>query len=144
MILVVPAATDAYVRALQASGDLSGVTVLDGPSPKDAGMEGIAVGASRENPAGEFTASPSDMSSDTAHRFALTCLVWARSGETTFSAARNRVVQILGIADAVLAADRTLGGTVSSAWIASGQFQQEIDEHGVLVTIEFRIEASVF
>jgi hypothetical protein len=145
MILAIPAATDAYVRALKASGDLgTTVVVLDGPSPIDAGMEGVAVGASLQDRAGDFTVPASDMSSDTAQTFTLTCTAWARSGDTTFKAARDRVSQIVSIADNVLAADRTLGGTVSTAWIADGIFEQQLNEAGIVVTIEFRIEATVF
>ena len=144
MIFALPAMTDAYVRMLQASGDLTGEIVLDGPAARDAGMEGIAVGASRENPAGDFTVNVSDLASDNAQTIRLVCLAWVRSGDLTFTAARNRVVQLVGFADAALSADRTLGGTVSTAWITDGVFDQELDDTGILVTIEFRIEGTLF
>lgn len=145
--LVIPAATDAFVRLLRIAATTVGLTsddVLDGPSPGNAGTSGVVVGASRENPSGEFRMPESDMSSSGGQNFSLTCLAWASTGDTDWASSRTRCAELVAWADSVLAADRTLGGSVSSAYIVDGVFDQEIGPQGIVVTIEFRIEANVF
>lgn len=144
MNLVIPEACDAYYRALVASPDLVGVTVFDGPAALDAGDEGIAVAATREDVAATFAVTASDMASDGANQVSIASLVWVRTGDTTFSTARARASQLFRFAAAALAADRTLGGAVSTAWVTGGNFHQEQSGKGALVVVEFRIEGTLF
>ena len=144
MNLIYPALCDGLVAVLKVWPDLAGVSVLDGPSTEYAGNEGIAVGASREDIAGEFAVNASDMSSDGSGTHSLTSTVWVRTGDTTFSAARTRCGQLYTAAAAGLASDRTLKGAVSTAWVVGGSFDQMQTGSGVLVFVEFRIEATVF
>lgn len=145
-LLVIPAATDAYYQALKVAENLgqAGVTVLDGPDVTDASKEGIAVGASSRGEAGRFDVPPSDIAGSGGQSITLTCLVWVRTGETALTDARNRCAEILRYAGNVLAADRTMGGTVSSAFIVGGIFDQKLGAGGLIVTIEFRIQARLF
>lgn len=144
MNLVYPALCDNFVATLSTWPDLAGVTVLDGPSVNYAGNEGIAIGASREDIAGEYAVNASDMASDGAGTLSLTSTVWVRTGDTTFTAARSRCGQLYSATAAALASDRTIDGAVSTAWIVGGSFDQMQTGNGVLVFVEFRIEATVF
>jgi hypothetical protein len=147
---LIPEATDALVLALRNSASsigLAAANILDGPSVTDAGMSGVVVGGSRENPSGDFRMPVSDMSTSGSQTFAISCLAWARSGEASdagWQTLRRQCSAIVEWADSVLVADRTLGGSVSSAFITDGVFDQEPSPQGSLVTIEFRIELYAF
>lgn len=145
MILIIPGMTDNFVKMLQA-GELgqTNTVILDGPSPSDTSMSGIAVGASVDDPSGEFSMPVAAIQGDSGQRYALRCLAWARSGETVWQRTRNRCADIVRLAEATLATDRTIGGSVSSAFIAGGTFDQQMGESGMLVLCEFRIEAVRF
>jgi len=145
-LLVLPAMTDSYYESLKVAERLgqAGVTVLDGPDVTDASMEGIAVGVSVRNDSGRFDTPRSDIASSGGQRVTLACLAWVRSGETLLRDARNRCAEIVRDAGDVLAADRTMDGTVSSAYIAGGVFNQKLGASGIVITIEFHIEAHLF
>ncbi len=140
----VAVAIDGYAATLQAFPALAGVPVLDGPATTFLGAEGIAVGASREDVSGDFTLAMEDMGGGDSTRFTLTNLAWCGSGTTTFTTSRLRASMIYDYAAAALAADRTMRGAVSTAWITSGFMHQEQTGQGVLVAIEFRIEGTLF
>jgi hypothetical protein len=148
MILVIAAMTDAYTQMLQVSelgGQISqGTMILDGPSPFDTGAAGIAVGASLEDPSGEFAIEKAAVQGDGRQRFTLRCIAWALSGETVWQKSRNKCTDIVRIAEATLATDRTMMGTVSSAFMVGGSFAQQMSDVGNLVTCEFRIDAVRF
>ena len=145
--LAIPAATDAYVQALKAAESIgqADVTVLDGPDTTDSSTEGVAVGATTVGGlSGRFEISPSDLPSSGRQTFTLSCLAWTRTGETDFRDARRRCAEIVRDAEQVLATDRTMGGTVSSAFVVGGTFTQRLDADGFIVLIEFRIQAKLF
>jgi hypothetical protein len=148
MILIIPAMMDAYVSMLNNSelgSQLStGLVVLDGPSAMDASKFGIAVGAAVEDPSGEFALESADVSDNQRQRYTLRCIAWARSGETIWVNTRNKCADILRIADATLAADRTMRGVVSYARVVGGTFSQQMGDTGIIVTSEFRIDAVRF
>lgn len=131
-------AIDALVTALQSA--LPAVLILDGPPVAEPGHEGIAIGASREDNSVEWTWQPAEIDGDPEEHATITCLAWYGSGDTVFALARDRVVALVGVVDAVLTADRTLAGAVTAAWITGGVLQQEQSGAGALVTCEFSVE----
>lgn len=147
--LIIPLMTDAFVQMLSA-GPLGqqvaagkGV-ILDGPSPFDRSDSGIAVGASVEDPSGEWLFEKSVIDGPSRQRFTLRCMAWATSGETIWQNMRNRCSEIIRLAETTLATDRTMKGTVSSAFMVGGTFDQQMMENGNLVVCEFRIDAVRF
>lgn len=146
---VIPEVLDALVAAWGAAaqtGNLAGLRrdqVYDGPPVTQAGTEGVAVGASVEDNAVEFTAPPSAMDGTTQDQFTITCLAWSGSGDTTFKPRRDQVDAVLDALELALSADRTLGGVVSTAWITSGNWTQT-QASGALVTCEFRVDFTRF
>lgn len=146
-LLRIPAALNWYYNALRLAEDIgrSGVTVLDGPSIVDMSSEGLAVGASLEEAAGEFTMRDSDVTGRSRQGFNLTCLAWAYSGDPDYQKVRPRCAELVRLAEEVLGTDPTMGGNVSNSSFGGGAFNQQMDpEIGVKVTIEFRIEAVLF
>lgn len=146
-VLRLPAATDWYYKALTVAETIgaAGVRVLDGPDVKDASNLGIAVGMSMENPSGEWQTRRSDVTERRGGQtFTLVCLAWARSGETTYRAARLAVANLVRDAETVLEQDPTMGGAVSSAFFEGGQFDQDMTQFGLVVRMEFRIAAFLF
>lgn len=141
----VPEVLDALVTAWRNAQDLAGLRpdqVYDGPSVSYVGTEGVAVGASREDNAVEFTYPAAGLGS-AADRFTITCLAWSGSGDPTMKPRRARVDAILDALEQRLAEDRTLGGVVSQAWITGGSLVQE-QNRGALVTAEFRVSVTRF
>jgi hypothetical protein len=142
----IPEVLDALTRTWRTSADVQSAgirpdQVLDGPPTSYMYSEGIAVGASREDNSVEFRRNPSSMT-DSNERFDVTCLAWSGSGDTVFKLLRDRCDAFLAAADAALAADRTLGGVVSNAWLVDGAMTQEQTGQGALVMVEFTIEAT--
>jgi hypothetical protein len=137
----IPQVLDALVAALRLA--LPAVDVFDGPQSGAVGGEGIAVGTSREDNSVEFTWPAADLAGGDAEHATIACLVWSGSGDSTYQAARQRVAVLLDAVAAALAANRTLGGAVSSAWITGGVWQQQAVT-GVLVTCEFQVEIDTF
>lgn len=151
----IPAVYPALVarwKLAAASMDLAQSQILDGPAVTYAGTEGVAVGATADDTTAEFDFPPGALDGD-AERTVIPCLAWAGWGDTTFGTLRDRVNLILTTIRADLAADRTIGGTVSTAWITGGNFRQDhvvetVDGtpqyFGALVMCEFRIQFDRF
>lgn len=148
----IPEVLDALVAALRTSVDLAEVLdpgaadkILDGPATADlSAPEGIAVGASRADESINFTWPAADLSDGSAEQFTINNLAWSGSGSTVFGPSRLRADLILVAVAATLAADRTLGGAVSTAWIEGGLVTQIQTGRGALVTVEFQITATRF
>lgn len=118
--------------------------VFDGPPAGEyVGTEGVAVGASIQDNAVEFTQPAADVGGGSAERISVTCLAWSGSGDTAMKPRRDRVDEILGALEQTLSVDRTLGGVVSTAWLTSGALVQQ-QNRGALVTAEFRISVTRF
>lgn len=125
-------ATDAGLEAGQ---------ILDGPATDYVGSEGVAVGATATDTTAEFLYPPSDLGGDSdSEQTTMPCLIWSGSGDTTFKARRDRVKAIYAVLRLDLARDRTIRGTVATAWITGGALDQVQTGRGALVTCEFRIE----
>lgn len=67
----------------------------------------------------------------------ITCLVQSLSDDAGLEARRRRAFDLLGVVDAVIARDRTLGGACSTAWIDSWVYRPVNDDDGAVVSIEF-------
>lgn len=142
--MIIPNLLDAYVAMLQAWPSLEGVIILDGPAVQWTGNEGIAVGASFEDNSGAFRPTAGDITRNDGTSFMLTCVAYAGAGVTTFKPSRDRASYLYDGALGALSADRTMRGSVSTAWLSSGIFRQVQTGSGVLVAIEFQVEASHF
>jgi hypothetical protein len=115
--------------------------ILDGPAVDYAGTEGVAVGATATDTTAEFLYPPSDLAGEgDAEQTTVPSLIWSGSGDTTFKPQRDRVKAIFAALRGDLARDRTIRGTVATAWITGGVVDQAQTGRGALVTCEFRIE----
>lgn len=142
--MIIPGLLDGYVAMLSQWPALEGVQILDGPAVTWVGTSGIAVGASLEEMAGAFHPTAGDVSRNDGTTFTLTSVAWTGAGATAFKASRDRVGVLYDAAVGALSADRTMRGSVSTAWIGSGTFRQIQTGSGVLVVVEFQIEATRF
>lgn len=144
---MIPEVLDALV-ALWRDGAPAGLRadqVFDGPPAGEyVGTEGVAVGASVQDNAVEFTARPADLGwQRSAERCTVPCLVWSGSGDTAMKPHRARVDQILEALDQALVDDRTLGGAVSRIQLVSGALVQQQTGTGALVTVEASLQVSL-
>lgn len=141
---VLPAVLDALVATLQDAPGLYRVQVVDGPVVDYLNSEGVAVGATRDfDPAVAWSRPPAGLEGQ-GEAFDVACLAWSGSGSTVVKPVRDRVDQILDAVDARLAEDRTIAGTVSTAWITAGSYVPEQTGSGAIVYAEFRITCTVF
>jgi hypothetical protein len=136
-----PAACDALVTAFQQA---TGGDVFDGPPARLPGSSGVAVGAAREDAASEWSAPPAGLDGSSGEDVTVTCLAWSGGGGVVFKPHRDTVRGLLELADAALAADRSLDGAVSTAYLTGGSWTQEQTGEGALVTCEFRINCRRF
>lgn len=114
--------------------------VFDGPiAGEEVGTEGVSVGASTEDLSVEFTQPGADIGGGSGERATVTCLVWSGSGDTAMKPLRDRVDAILDALETALAADRSLRGAVSHAWLTSGALSQLQTGRGALVRAEIRV-----
>lgn len=152
VVIGVGAAIDAYVAMLLSSPDRAGRQVLDGPAVTFMELTGIAVGARLEDlmqltapvPAAQFTVPASGHSSQTGSTTGFSSTVWSGSGDTVFGPDRAKSEALFELAATVLDADRTLRGSVSTAWITGGSFMQRQTDDGVFCAFEFRIDITRF
>jgi hypothetical protein len=152
--LIIPLMTDAYMQMLRAGplgqevavpgAAFPPAVILDGPSPSDRSSCGLSVGASVEDPSGEWAFEQSVIDGPSRQLFTLRCLAWASSGETVWQGMRNRCSEIVRLAEATLAEDRTMNETVSTAFMVGGLFNQQMADNGSIVVCEFRIDAVRF
>lgn len=110
----VPDLIDALVAALQASADLPGVNVVDGPLVSNsAASEWVFVGYDGD-PGGESQATSTLQewagigAKAKSEEIALTCSVLVRSGSTDVKPLRDRAFQIFAAVEAVVRADPAL------------------------------------
>jgi hypothetical protein len=134
----------APLSAARVAANSSSINVLDGPAVNYVGTAGVAVGATREDVAVDWSTRPGDLAGDSRQTLPITCLAWSGSGSTSFAPHRTTVAAILTAIEAELAADRDLGGVVSTAWITGGTWMQEQTGSGALVTCEFRVTTTQF
>ena len=141
-----PGLIDALVAALQASSDLSGVNIVDGPLVSNsAANEWVFVGYDGD-PGGEFQATSTQQdwaglgAKAKNEEISLTCSVLVRSGSTSVKPLRDRAFQIFASVEAVLRADPALTlppPTVCN--IAEHGFHPEQTAQGLQVRLPFTV-----
>jgi hypothetical protein len=136
-----PAACDALVAAF---AQATGGDVFDGPPARLPGSSGVAVGTAREDAASEWTASAAGLDGRADEDVIVTCLAWSGGGGVVFKPHRDTVRGLLELAEQGLAADRSLGGAVDTAYLTGGSWTQEQTGEGALVTCEFRVNLHRF
>jgi len=145
----VPELIDAVVAALQASADLGGVRIVDGPLVTDsAASDWVFVGYDGD-PDGEFatTSTTQQWAGLGAHAknedILLTCAILVRRGSTDVKPCRSRVFQIFAAVEAAVRADPALGlppPTVCS--ISETSFHTEQTTNGVQGRMPFTLACS--
>jgi hypothetical protein len=142
MISTFPAVCDALAQRWSVA--LGSDLVFDGPAVRQAGPNGLSIGATREDISSSFTADPADLGGGYREETTISCLAWAGGGGTVFKPFRDAVRQIVQTALDSLAADPTLGGVVSTAELIGGTWSQDQSGDGGLVTCEFQVVVRKF
>lgn len=150
-----PAVVEALVTAFKASSDLDGVTIYDGANvTASPALEVVAVGFSPERmsrtgtypePPGPEIESTFDFAGLSVlpqkETLSLVSTIAVRNGSGDQVAARARAYAILNACGAVVAADKTLGGVVMLARIASHNLTLDQETRGADATISFTVQA---
>jgi hypothetical protein len=139
---------DALVAAFNAAPELAGVTVRDGPSTSQATVrEVISVGYTGTE--GEADADSQLMTeglggSSDREQFTIRCAAAALRGTTDLPAARQRAYELLAAAGVAIARDRTLGGTVMRAMVASHSLTQGQTPDGAQAVVVFEVSCDTY
>lgn len=137
-----PEACDTLVAAFKQA---TGADIFDGPPARMPSSTGVAVGATREpDVTSEWQAPSTDMGGGYGEDLTVVCLAWSGGGGVVFKPYRDQVRDLLELVVAALAADRTLGGSVSTVDLTGGTWTQEQTGEGALVTCEFRVHLRRF
>jgi len=144
----VPGAIAALLAILQASQNLDGVDVIDGPPVDDvATSDFLAVGWS----GGEDQSAESMQNFNSAgartrdEDFTIASVIDVWSGDDTFSTVRTRAYAILGVVEQELRATNsapeapTLNGTVLWAHLTRTQLRQYFTDQGARVALGFTV-----
>lgn len=143
-----PAAMDALVAVFNAAPELAGVTVRDGPSASQATVrEVISVGYTGTE--GEADADSQLMTEGVGgasdrEQFSIRCAAAALRGTTDLPAARQRAYELLTAAGAAIARDRTLGGAVMRAMVASHSLTQVQTSDGAQAVVVFEVSCDAY
>jgi hypothetical protein len=142
----IPELIDAFVAALEASVDLAGVKVVDGPLVSDsAASEWVFVGYDAD-PEGDFvTASTTQQwaglgAKAKSEDIQLAGAVLVRLGSTAVKACRNRTFEVFGAVEATLRADPSLGlPSPTVCGISETAFHTEQTDRGVQGRLPFTL-----
>lgn len=138
-----PAATDGLVAAFTEWPALADVAVRDGPSTSQATVqEVVSVGwtGGEDDTGVESTLLTEGLGGAVdREQFTIRCTAAVLRGSTDIPGARRRAYELLGEAGAAIAADRTLGGTVMRAMIASHSLMQEQTSSGAQAVVMFEV-----
>ncbi|MET7479536.1 hypothetical protein ABZT17_34955 [Streptomyces sp. NPDC005648] len=145
----VPELIDAFIAALEASADLDGVQIVDGPLVTDsAATEWVFVGYDGD-PDGEFMTTQTTQqwaglgAKAKSEDIALVCSVLVRRGSTDVKACRMRTFAIFGAVEAVVRANPSLGlppPTICS--VAEHTFHTEQTDRGIQGRMPFTLTSS--
>lgn len=144
MASTVNAAIAGFIAQLEASSDLTGVTVHDGPPTTSETPDWIAVGyqpGSTESVSmtwdwAQIGGSRSEETYDVLCSFATT------SGDEGMTARRTRAIAIRDAIAAALSTDRTLGGAVRIAHLSEGVIHQEQTNRGAAIGFTFTLSCA--
>ncbi len=143
-----PSALAGLLAALQDSGSLISTTVFDGPQPTGAsGYEAVTVGYTDEVTPNSVEGTLTDeglVVSPLRERYTIQCAIWVLNGAANITAARMRAYDLLAIVGAILAADRTLGGTVPLARLAAVTLTQMQTGSGAVAQLVFGMEVDAY
>ncbi|MEV6737879.1 hypothetical protein AB0N14_13490 [Streptomyces sp. NPDC051104] len=144
----VPAAIDGLVAAFTDWPGLAGVTVRDGPSTSQATlMEVVSVG---------YTGGEEEIDAESAlvgeglggspdrEQLTIRCAAAVLRGGDDIVGARARAFQLLSEAGAAIAANRTLGGAVMRARVASHSLSQSLTQQGAQVIVMFEVSCDTY
>ena len=138
-----PGFITALVAALEAAPALSGVQVIDGPPVKYARQDAVAVGLTTEDLSVESTTGDAGLVAR-REQVDVNCLARSWSGDDDLTARRGRVFSIIEAVGAVLAADPTVGGTVTRARLAGLVYSAARTGEGTGCMVEFRVRVDAF
>ncbi|MFF7966758.1 hypothetical protein ACFZC3_15500 [Streptomyces sp. NPDC007903] len=143
-----PAAIDGLVRVFTEAPGLDGVTVRDGASVSQARItEVISVGytgAEDERDAEAVLAREGLGGIRDRETLTIRCVAAVLLGTTDLPAARRRAYELLAAAASALAADRTLGGAVMTAWISAHSLSQSQIDQGAQAVILFTVTCDAY
>lgn len=144
----VPDCLAALVAMFGGSPSLEGVDVVDGPPRSDsAAMEVLCVGYSpaADVDAVEMTGGFGDMgSSRDREQYTVHCSVGVLNGDRDTVAARLRAYVVYDAAGFVINDDPTLRKSVMNARLGSHTLHQMDTTGGILVRIDFGVDADAF
>jgi hypothetical protein len=143
-----PAAMDAMVAAFGSAESLKGVTVRDGASVSQATvLEVVSVGytgTEGENDADATLLTEGLGGDPDREQFTIRCAAAALKGSTELPAARARAYELFAAAASVIAANRTLGGTVMRAMIGSHSLTQWQTKDGAQAVVSFEVSCDAY
>ncbi|RPE44162.1 hypothetical protein EDD90_7392 [Streptomyces sp. Ag109_O5-1] len=142
----VPDLIDALVAALQASGGLTGVKVVDGPVVTDSAAEEWVFVGYDGDPEGDFTAATAQQewaglgAKKKNEDITVTCAVLVQRGSTDVRACRVRTYEVLAAVESVLRADPSLGfPTPTVCAVTEHAFHPEQTPDGIQGRLPFTV-----
>lgn len=143
-VSALPGFLTAVVASLVAAPALSGVQVVDGPPVESTtAREVVAVGISTVDVSVESNLTDAGLGSR-RDGIDVPCMVRVWSGDAALPPLRDRAFALLAAVEAVLAADRTVGGTVTRARVMSLVYNPIRGPEGTAVELEFPIRVDAF
>lgn len=145
MTSTVNAAIAGFKAQLEASSDLAGVTVHDGPPTVAESVDWIAVGwqpGSTESVSMTWDWAQIGGSRTEETYDVLCSLAVATGDEQDMSGARTRAFAIRDAIAAALTTDRTLGGSVRLAHLSEGVMHQEQTSKGARIGFTFTLSCA--
>jgi hypothetical protein len=142
-----PVAIDGLVAAFTDWPGLVGVTVRDGPSTSQATvMEMLSVGytGGEDGTDAESTLLMEGLGPPDREQLTIRCAAAVLRGGDDLPGARRRAFELLAAAGAAIAADRTLGGTVMSAMVASHSLTQAQGTQGSQAVVVFEVSCDAY
>lgn len=142
MDLYLPDIYDYVVTGFKSVATSAGLTadqIADGPQVEYVGSDGVAVGATVDDTRGTFELPRLNLKSQQGENGLFPNLIWAGSGDVSFTARRTRVKAIFAVIATWVTQNRTLGGLVDTSWVEGGEMDQLQTGRGALVTCEFRV-----
>lgn len=144
--VAVGALRDRLRATLPPTSALNGVEVYDGPAPERAyAPRAVTVAAAFQDDQDAVTVERSESGArpTITERMTVAGSAYAGGGDVDADAARRAVSVMLTAIEDALRADRTLGGVVNMARLASAQWLQGRDTKGLGVMAGFTIELVV-
>lgn len=146
----VPAAMTALLAAFRAAPGLAGTDVRDGPVVTASAASEVVIvgwyGQMTDELAVEGALAMEGLAAEPdREQYVIRCAILAGSGDGNMTAARTRAYELAAACGAAVAADRTLGGAVMSAYVTSQSLRQEQRQSGgAVATVEFGVGCDAY